>query len=311
MSAPSLTICMPGYKAERYLAATLESVVAQTYAEWELILVEDGSHDRTEEIVAEFAKKVSQPVRFIRHEKNQGLPATRNTAIALARSDWIVPLDSDDLWTPSHLAELVACAARQPDANLVHGGSILFDSDSGRELEVRAPSPEVVAAYPGSLFAGDYIVQPSSVMLKKSLWTQVGGFDPEFRYVEDREMWMRCARAGAVFAYTGFNSCLYRKHGTALTAHSGPMAVAAAKVYDKAMQWEAIPLKDRRQRAANAWSAAGRLVWRENPHEARDYFRRALGHSAAPRTLAYWAATVTMSLIKRDRRPPAETIGIR
>src|SRR5688572_8905711 len=143
---------MPAYKADRYLEPTLASIRAQTFADWELIVVEDGSHDQAEELVATFAASVSQNVRFLRHEKNQGLPATRNTGIALAQAEWVVLLDSDDLWTPDHLAELLACASRSPDAELVHAGSVLFDSDSGRELEVRAPTPEIVASYPLSLF---------------------------------------------------------------------------------------------------------------------------------------------------------------
>jgi glycosyltransferase involved in cell wall biosynthesis len=270
----------------------------QSFTDWELVLVEDGSRDRTEELVQAFAKNVRQPVRFLRHEKNQGLPATRNTGIALARSEWIVLLDSDDLWTPDHLADLVECARRNPSASLVHSGSVLFDSDSGRELELRAPSPAITASYPLSLFLGSYIVQPSSVMLKKSLWSKVGGFDPAFRYVEDREMWMRCARAGAVFAFTGRNTCRYRKHATALTTHAGPMAIAAAQVYDKAADWDAIPGPLRRAHAAAGWTAAGRIVLRENPRAARRYFSHALRHRASPTLIAYWSAAALLGLVR-------------
>ncbi len=305
MSDPKVSICMPAYKADRYLPETLESIRAQTFRDWELILVEDGSHDHAEEQVAAFAAQVPQPVRFLRHAKNQGLPATRNTGIALARAPWIALLDSDDLWQPTHLEELVAAAQKNPRADLIHAGSMLFDSDSGRELELRAPSPGVVAGYPLSLFLGEYIVQPSSVMLRKSLWEKVGGFDPDFRYVEDREMWMRCARAGAVFLYTGHPTCRYRKHGTALTTHAGPMALAAARVYDKAMQWDAIPQSLRREHTARAWLAAGRIVLRQDPTTARGYFKNALAaQPLQPRTLLYWAAAATLALT-RKRQPNA------
>ncbi|MEO6567242.1 MAG: glycosyltransferase family A protein [Opitutaceae bacterium] len=298
MPVPLLTICMPAYKADRYLEATLDSVRSQTFSDWELILVEDGSHDRAEMLVDAFAKSVRQPVRFLRQEKNQGLPATRNTGIALAASEWIVLLDSDDLWSPTHLADLVACAARNPEVELIHAGSVLFDSDTGRELEIRSPSPAIQAAYPLSLFLGDYIVQPSSVMLRKSLWSRVGGFDPSFRHVEDREMWMRCAQAGARFAYTGTNTCLYRKHATALSAQAGLMAVAAARVFDKAITWPAIPETLRRHRAAAEWTAAGRISLRENPQAAREYFARAWRHRPSPRLLAYRTAAALLGLAK-------------
>jgi hypothetical protein len=293
---PLISICIPAYKAERFLQATLDSVRTQTFSDWELIVTEDGSKDAAEEMVRAFAKTVPQAVKFERHEKNQGLPATRNTGISSARGEWIALLDSDDLWKAEHLADLVACARRQPAADFVHAGSVLFDSDSGRELEIRAPSPEVCAAYPQSLFLGQYVVQPSSVMLKKTLWARVKGFNPAFRYVEDREMWLRCARAGAVFAYTGRDTCLYRKHATALTMHAGPMAVAFAQVFQQHLDWNVAPADVRRRLTANAWTSAGRIRLREAPREARGHFAKAWRVQPSPRIAGYWFAAAMMGL---------------
>lgn len=276
MSDPFLSICIPAYHAERYLPATLDSVRSQIYQNWELIVVEDGSMDGTEELVRAFSATVNQPIRFVRHERNQGLPATRNTGVSLAQSEWIVLLDSDDLWTPAHLGDLVAEAQkRTPD--LVHSGSILFESNTGEELEIRAPSPQSLREFPLSLFQGRYMIQPSSVMLRKDLCSRVGGFDPAFRYVEDREMWMRCARGGAVFAFTGSNTCLYRKHQSALSTHSAEMAEASAQVFERHLDWDAIPRSIRRTRASEAWAAAGKLRQRRDPLRAADHFTRACG----------------------------------
>jgi glycosyltransferase involved in cell wall biosynthesis len=267
-----------------------------------LIVVEDGTHDRTESIVADFSHQGAQPVYFLRHATNQGLPATRNTGIALARSPWIVLLDQDDLWAPEHLASLLGCAREHPAANLIHSGSVLFDSDSGRELDVRAPSPEVVADFPLSLFLGDYCIQPSSVMLARSLWEQVGGFNATFRYVEDREMWMRCAQAGAVLAYTGRNTCLYRKHATSLSTNAAPMALACARVFDQAADWASIPRRLRRRHAAEAWISAGRLQWRSDPAAAHLYFARAWARRPTLRALGYSIAAFCLSHWPRQRR---------
>ncbi len=79
---PALSVCVPAYNADRFLAETLESVRNQTFTDWELVVTEDGSRDGTERIVRDFAATVKQPVRYLRHEKNRGLPATRNTGIA-------------------------------------------------------------------------------------------------------------------------------------------------------------------------------------------------------------------------------------
>jgi glycosyltransferase involved in cell wall biosynthesis len=296
VTPPLITVCIPAYNAARYLPATLASIRDQTFLDWELIVTEDGSAEPVDSMVHAFAATVSQSVRYQRHEKNQGLPATRNTGIAAARGEWIALLDSDDLWTPGHLADLVAGAQAQPAPDFVHSGSVLFESDSGRELEIRAPSAQAIRDCPRSLYLGEYIVQPSSVLLKKSLWARVHGFDPAYRYAEDREMWLRCARAGAVFAYTGRPTCLYRKHAAALTTHAGPMALASARVLDQHLDWDIAAAELRRRITAEAWISAGRIILRTTPHPARDCFARAWRVRRSARTACYWLAAGMLGL---------------
>lgn len=306
---PPVSICIPAYEAKRFLAATLASVRTQTFTDWELIVVEDGSLDGTEDLVRAFADSVRQHVQFHRHTCNRGLPATRNTAIALARGAWIALLDSDDLWEPEHLESLVACTHGRA-VDLVHSGSVLFDNKTGRDLEVRAPSPAVARDFPLSLFLGAYIIQPSSAMITKELWRSVYGFDPTFRYVEDREMWMRCARAGARVAYTGRNTCRYRKHGDALTTHAGPMSVAAARVMERAAGWAEIPGSLRARHAAAAWVEAGRIALRADPQAARAHFAAALRHRPFdPLPAVYWLAALARGLRSRPAAPIASNAG--
>lgn len=296
MNHPLITVCVPAYNAGRYLPETLASLRAQTFADWELIVTEDGSSEPVEALVNAFAATVPQSVTYQRHPHNRGLPATRNTGIAGANGAWIALLDSDDLWTPDHLSGLVRCAARQPAADFVHAGSTLFASDTGELIEVRAPSESAIRNYPRSLYLGDYSVQPSSVMLKKTLWSRVGGFNPDYRYVEDREMWLRCARAGALFAYSGGNTCGYRKHDAALTAHAVPMALASARVLQQHLDWEVIDAARRRLLTAEAWISAGRLVLRATPVQARDCFSRAWRVRRSLRVGAYWVAASFFAL---------------
>lgn len=287
---PLISICIPAYNSTRYLAETLASVRAQTFADWELIVTEDGSAEECESLVQAFASTVRQPVLYQRHAVNLGLPSARNTGITTARGEWIALLDADDLWQPDHLERLITCAQQRPTADFVHAGSVLFASDTGEELETRAPSLAAIRDYPRSLYLGDYMVQPSATLLKKKLWARVGGFNPSFRYVEDHEMWLRCARAGAVFAYTGRNTCRYRKHATAMTTHAGPMALACAAMLEQHLDWKLIPAAVRRHRTAEAWVSAGRIVLREKPQLARDCFTRAWRIRPTPRIAAYWAA---------------------
>jgi glycosyltransferase involved in cell wall biosynthesis len=307
MSSPLISICIPAFKADRYLQQTLNTVRDQTYPYWEMIVVEDGSHDRTEELVKSFAETVRQSVRFLRHEVNQGLPATRNTAISAAHGRWVALLDSDDLWTPDHLVSVVR-VANHHQADLIHGGSVLFQSETGKVLEVRAPSPEAVATFPQSLFVGDYVIQPASVLLSRDLWRHVGGFDPSFRYVEDREMWLRCARAGARFAYTGKETCLYRKHEAAMSTHAPEMAEAAAAVFEKHLDWELIPQDLRRRWTAEMWAAAGKLRQRRDPRTASRHFRRAC---ATQWRLNWWLRSAALAVLAAPRflRRPATPLS--
>jgi glycosyltransferase involved in cell wall biosynthesis len=298
MPSPAVSICIPAFKAERYLRETLDSVKAQTFTDWEIVVTEDGSRDGTEAIVTRFASEVSQKVTYHRHDPNRGLPATRNHGIATATAPWIALLDSDDLWTPTHLAEVMARAAAG-GADLIHAGSLLFDSDSGRDLETRVPSPADLSTFPVSLYTGSYIIQPSSVLLSRQLWNKVGGFNPDFRYVEDREMWLRCARALGRFAFTGGVTCRYRKHASALSKHGGPMALAAAKVCEQHADWTSLPRALRFAQTSGAWAAAGRITLREQPKVAAGYFSRALRYNRFnPRLWMYWTAATAAGMLK-------------
>jgi glycosyltransferase involved in cell wall biosynthesis len=292
---PRVSICIPAYRADKYLPQALESVRNQTFQDWELIVTEDGSKDNAEALVNAFAQSVTQPVRYQRHEVNQGLPATRNTGIAASSGELIALLDADDCWDPCHLETTVGKLV-ETGADLAHAGSLLFDSDTGQELETRAPSPEVIEGFPLSLFEGAYIIQPSSVVLRKTLWECAGGFDPTFRYVEDREMWLRCARVGGRFVFTGANTCLYRKHGEALSTHSAEMAIACARAFEKQLDWSVIPEGLRRRSTAQAWIAAARILQRGEPRRAGEYLLRAWRASHAPQLLA-WAGALRLYAI--------------
>jgi glycosyltransferase involved in cell wall biosynthesis len=292
-----IAICIPAYNAARFLPDTLATIKTQTFPDWELIVVEDGSDDGTELIVEKFAATVPQPVQYLRHAKNQGLTTTRNTGIAAAKQAWIAILDADDLWEREHLSRCVETLS-QGDYSLVHGGSVLFESDSGHILEKRAPSTAVQDDLPCSVFTQDYIIQPSSVVLHKSLWESVGGFNTRFQHVEDLEMWLRCLRAGARIGYSGHLTCRYRKHAAAMSGESYAMAAAFAEVYAQHLDWEAIPQDIRKKRAGGSAMAAGRLSWRKNPKQASRHFYEAWQIKRKPLALTAALFCSVVSLVR-------------
>jgi hypothetical protein len=112
-------------------------------------------------------------------------------------------------------------------------------------------------------------------MFKRQLWQRIGGFDESFRYVEDREMWIRCARSGARFAFSGKNTCYYRKHSGALSTHSAEMAIANARVFQRHLDWVHIPMEVREIAAIRAWTGAARILQRAQPWRACELLRHA------------------------------------
>lgn len=227
---PTVSICIPAFKAERFLRETLASVRAQTFTDWELILTEDGSRDGTEAIVAAFAASVPQAVHYTRHESNRGLPATRNTGLATARGAWLALLDADDLWLPDHLARCLAAAPAAGPA-LIFGGSSVFDSDSDAELLRREPPADRWHDLTAALHDGRLVIQPAAAMFNRAAFTAVGEFDPGFPICNDFDYWMRSARAGVALVYNGAITLRYRKHPGAMSNKSAALIAESARVY--------------------------------------------------------------------------------
>lgn len=100
-----VSIIMPSYNTDRFIAETIESVLAQTYTDWELIIVDDCSNDNTDEVVAQYLSDTR--IRYIKNEKNSGAAVSRNRALREAKGKWIAFLDSDDLWLPEKLEKQI------------------------------------------------------------------------------------------------------------------------------------------------------------------------------------------------------------
>jgi len=267
MSTPAVSICIPAYKAERYLAETLASVRAQTFADWELIVTEDGSRDGTEEIVRAFAATVTQPVRYLRHDPNRGLPATRNAGFASAQAEWIALLDADDLWLPEHLAELHH-ARSSGAALLAFASSQIFDSKTGTHLELRDATPALTAASAESLYLGKLIIQPSSVLFSRALLEKEGGFSSEFPICNDLEFWLRQALGGATFVHSGRATCFYRKHPDAMSTKSARLIAEVGDIRRRYQTRVSLPRAEKIQLTTKAYLNAARIARTSEPRFA-------------------------------------------
>ncbi len=196
---PRFSVVIPAFNAERSVAATIRSVLAQTEKDLELIVVDDGSSDRTPEVVAELQ---ADPRVSLVHQDNQGTAAARNTGIARARAAYVSFLDNDDLWMPTYLAEMGAALDRRPDAGFAYCDAWGLDDATGRvhgfsELERYRPAPPESATHERLLVAlvSENFVMSSTTVRREAL-DQVSGFDPTVRGTDDYDLWLRIALQG-------------------------------------------------------------------------------------------------------------------
>jgi glycosyltransferase involved in cell wall biosynthesis len=209
---PTVTVVMPAYNAEAFIGEAIESVLAQTYADWQLVVVDDGSTDRTSQV---FATYDDPRLRLVTIE-HSGLPAVaRNRGLLTSESPFVAFLDADDLWRPHKLSEQLALLDSQPEVGLVHTD---FEQLRDGMLEPFLPPPGLTASGPQfeRLAVGNYIAN-SSVLLRRELLTRYGFFDEDLRLrgTEDFELWMRLS-PHTKFAYVDEPLLLYRLHAANL-----------------------------------------------------------------------------------------------
>jgi glycosyltransferase involved in cell wall biosynthesis len=228
-----VSVVIPTYRGDRFIDGALASIAAQSWTNWEVIVVEDGSTGETESLVRRFAGEHPQRrIEYLRHAQNQSQSAARNTGIAAARGQYIALLDVDDRWQPDHLAASLA-ALRQEKADVAYSTVAMFDDQSDLIIATWGPSAKDLAGFPGSLMGRSFIV-PSATVLRREVFARVGLFEPELSPCEDLDYWIRAAEAGARFTHLKGCHVLYRKnHTEAETRGTCRLTEKFARVLDK------------------------------------------------------------------------------
>lgn len=222
MTLPLVSVIIPAYNAEPYLAETLDTLLAQTFQDWRAVVIDDGSSDRTAEIAHDYASK--EPRIQVLSQPNQGLPRTRNRAMAELPGHYFAFLDADDLWHPEKLERQLA-AARDHDVHWVYCahrrfGPGLLDTDSSdwKPRCTYRDGSEMLE----SLAAFNYII-PSCVLVSKEAMDKVGGFEEKLIASEDWDMWLRLARSGYSSWGDPDKLCDYRVQSSGLASQRIPM----------------------------------------------------------------------------------------
>ena len=185
---PAVSVIMPAYNMERFIAQAIRSVMAQTMTDWELLVIDDGSSDRTCAIVEELAAKDSR-VRLYRNTSNVGVAKTRNRGVDLSRGEFIALLDSDDVWHPDKLEKQLDLA-RQTGAEIVYCSYSIVGGD-GRKVRKDYIVPERTDF---DRLLKENVIGCSTVLLRGEL-IRNHGFEPTYLH-EDYVLWLELLREG-------------------------------------------------------------------------------------------------------------------
>ena len=224
MSADLISVVIPCYNQAHYLGEAIESVLAQSYPYFEIVVIDDGSTDNTSEVAGRYPR-----VRCIRQD-NQGLSAARNTGLRHSEGEYVVFLDADDRLLPEALEAGIECLKAHPECVLTFGSYRLIASD-GSFLKQRR-QPVVDKDGYAALLKRNYIGVPAVVMYRRAVFASVGGFDSSVDASADADMYLRIARR---FAVCGHEKVVadYRQHGVNMSGNPARMLRASLTVLRK------------------------------------------------------------------------------
>lgn len=193
---PKISIVMAAYNEERDIEKALDSILAQTFGDWELIIIDDGSTDATAAIIQGYAEQDSR-IRLICNETNLQLSASLNKGIGLAEADLIARVDADDINLPERLEKQYAFLEQHPDIDVLGTAAYLLD-EKGEKMGVftNPATHDELQALP---FLKIEFFHPS-VMIRKRFFETAGLYNPAYPNAEDKEMWLRGLQAGCRYA---------------------------------------------------------------------------------------------------------------
>jgi GT2 family glycosyltransferase len=209
---PTISVIMPVLNGERYIAEAIESICRQTCRDYEFVLVDDGSSDRTREIVFQYASRLK--LEYVFHEKNQGITRSVNDGLKRASGEFIAFLDHDDLWLPAFLETQLTYLRTHADVGMVHSDFQTIDGE-GRVLEQSVATARQRTRPSGQIFPELFmqsLIVGNSVLIRKECFDRVGLWDERLRWA-DYHMWLRIARHFKV-DYVPQVLTAYRQHAS-------------------------------------------------------------------------------------------------
>ena len=265
---PAISIITPAYDVARFVGATVDSVLAQTVASWEMVVVDDGSQDGTAAVVS---RRRDPRIRLFR-QKNAGVSAARSRAIAAARGHTILFLDADDWLAPDALARLSAALHAEPDAVGAYGAFafVAEEAEPGDPPLRRKPGPFPAGDILERLLVENLFANGGHLLLRREAVERAGPFLSHLRYGEDWEYWVRLAVQGAFAVVPGAEPLLFVRQRSGSAFHRMARDPAAFRPAMDAifgnpalatrLGMERVSSLRRRAEAENAWIAGRELI---------------------------------------------------
>lgn len=247
MNVPIISVVMPAYNCASYIGEALASVFAQSFTDYEVILVNDGSPDTQE--LESIVKGFGDSIVYIKQE-NQGVSAARNQALRVARGQFVAFLDADDRWLPNFLREQFALIQEQ-NADLVCADAFQFGEavkTSRTYMTELMLTPAAVGEVTFlGLVSGTQALVTSGVLARRKPIMEVGLFDEALRYAEDFDLWLRLARHGARLFYQRVVLLQRRCHEDSLSGDEFNMLTRALHTYDRIERWPDLSAAEREE----------------------------------------------------------------
>jgi glycosyltransferase involved in cell wall biosynthesis len=267
-----VTVVIIFLNAEKFIQEAIDSVLAQTYHDWELLLVDDGSTDGSSDIAWQYAEQYPERVHYLEHQghQNYGMSASRNLGVRHAAGEYLAFLDADDTWFPNTLQEQVASLEAHWEAAMVYGRLLYWYSWTGNSNDEGSDYIEELGVPPNQLvkppallplFLCDKAAVPSGFLVRRTVFERFGGFEESFRgEYEDQVFCAKVCLHAPVFASS---RCWYRyrQHHESCVhiGHTTGVTNSARLVF---LKWLSHYLKDQGVTDPAVWWALRQEFWR-------------------------------------------------
>ena len=210
---PTVSVIIPTYNRAHLIDRAITSVLNQTYQDLEIIVIDDGSTDNTEEVIRSFPDK---RVNYIKHKKNKGVSSARNTGIKVAKGKYIAFLDSDDEWLSEKLGKQIKVLQnKSPEVGVAYS-DVLYIDENGKNMNRKLLNPKKEGYIYEDLLGGNCVGTPSTLLIKKECFNRVGLFDDLLNGQGDWDMWIRIAKYYR-FVFTEVPLVKYRLHSNRIS----------------------------------------------------------------------------------------------